>query len=344
MNINYACFTSFTGYGFAARNYILALHKHHNVRLLSIDNLSDKVIGKGFSLFQELSDKKPLSDSTTVLHCIPQMFRRIKAEGRKIAFATFEAPEPPQDWITQYNGLEGIIVPSHFCAEVFSHVEVPIHYVPHCLDYAQYHDLVTPKKKYDKFTFLFSGTWHDRKNWRTLINAWDKTFANNKDVQLVIHTRDRKKAESSIFNLLKKKIDNILYYDNILKDNELPGFYKSFDCLVAPSLGEGFGYPGLQCLSVGVPIITTNYSGIQEYATKDNAILLDVEGFVKQQNMDSYFQFANQRWPFISVNQLCDKMLWVYKNFDEAKKMTKSLDLARRFDYNVVREKFERIL
>ena len=345
MNIDYACFTSFTGYGFAARNYILALHKAFDIRILSIDNtVSKAIVRKQYDILKELNDKKERPDAITLLHCIPQMFRRIAAKGRQMAFATFEALTPPQNWIDSYNALEAIIVPSKFCEKAFASVDVPIHYVPHCLDYNIYNNFVLPRKKYDKFTFLFSGTWSERKNWQTLINSWDKTFATNNDVLLVIHTRDKKKAESSIFNLLKKKIDNIVFITDILTDDELPSFYKSFNCLVAPSLGEGFGYPGLQCLSVGVPIITTNYSGIQEYATENNAELLEPEGFITQKLMDGYFQFANQKWPYISINQLCDKMLWVYGNWDKAKEKTNSCDLAREFGYNITRERFERIL
>ena len=342
--IEYICFTSHTGYAFAARNYILALSPKYDVRVAPLDRgISPAITQKYLSTLLDLEKKPEEANALQILHCIPNMFRRIKTRKKRLAFATIEASKAPEDWIKKLNDCDGIIVPSQFCKEVFSILEKPIYYIPHCLDYSQYNLNVEKKHTYDKFTFLFFGTWKERKGWKTLIQAWKEVFASDPNVQLVIKTHDEALAKSGIRHIIKSIPPNILFDNGLLKDEELPSFFKSFNCLVAPTMGEGFGLPGLQSLSVGVPIITTAYSGVLEYANENNALLLVPEGTRRMSNpLDGYMQFANQEWPFISVSQLAKQMLKAYN-----KSMVIESDawglLARRFGYESTREKFERI-
>ena len=348
VNITYACFLNHTGFGYAARNYLRAL-KHHDIRLIPIGKSISKAITiKHFNFFKSLEDKKQRKNTLLILHCIPDMFRRIRQEGPRMAVATFEGSNPPQRWINNLNGLEAILTPSRHTQEVFSQVQAPSYYLPHCLDFTEYNLDVKPLYNFDKFTFLFSATWHQRKGYETLLQAWNEEFSTEKDVVLVIKTSDKNKAQSDINRLFKKKFDNIKFISEILLDEQLPSFYKSFDCLVLPTLGEGFGLPGLQCLGVGVPIIITNYSGVQDYANVNNSYLLQPERFFspKKRPLDAYYQFSNQKWPLISVSQLRQKMRYVYENYKEAKEkaVVGSKEVSRKFSYEVVREKFDKIL
>jgi glycosyltransferase involved in cell wall biosynthesis len=72
---------------------------------------------------------------------------------------------------------------------------------------------------------------------------------------------------------------------------------------------------------MGVPIIITDHSGCQDYANKDTAILLDVNGFVAYSNMDNIPQFRNKKWAFIEVNKIRKAMRFAIDNRDETKMM-----------------------
>ena len=347
MNIDYACFLNYTGFGYAARNYIRALAPNHNIRVISIGKSISKAITiKYFDLFKSLENKKQRKDSLLILHCIPDMFRRIRENGRRMAVATFEAQNPPERWITKLNALEGILTPSKFNQQIFSSVTVPNYYFPHCLDFTEYNLNVKPLYNFDKFTFLFSGTWQQRKGYEILLQAFYEEF-NTKEAILVIKTNDKIKAQSDVNRLFKKKLDNIIFISDLLLDEQLPSFYKSFNCLVSPTLGEGFGLPGLQCLGVGVPVIITDYSGVKDYVNENNSYLLRVEGFFSpaKNPLDSYYQFSNQQWPFVSVKQLKEKMRYVYENYNEAKEkvVIGHEEVSRKFNYEVIREMFKNL-
>ena len=47
----------------------------------------------------------------------------------------------------------------------------------------------------------------------------------------------------------------------------MPFIYQSWDCLLYPSGGEGFGLPVWEAMCSGLPIVYTNYSAHAELAT-----------------------------------------------------------------------------
>ena len=113
----------------------------------------------------------------------------------------------------------------------------------------------------------------------------------------------------------------------------MPSFIKSADCLVAPTKGEGFGYPGLQCMAMGVPVIVTDHSGCQDYANEETAILLKVNGFVLCSDMDNIPQFRNKKWAFIEVKSIRNAMRHAVTYRDETK-------IRAKFAQNYVSDKF----
>jgi glycosyltransferase involved in cell wall biosynthesis len=64
-------------------------------------------------------------------------------------------------------------------------------------------------------------------------------------------------------------------------DSHLPGLYRHAGVLVMPSLYEGFGFPVLESMAVGTPVVASNVSSLPEVAG-DAAILIspqDVAAF-----------------------------------------------------------------
>ena len=46
--------------------------------------------------------------------------------------------------------------------------------------------------------------------------------------------------------------------------NKLPAFIKAADCVVVPSLSEGFGYNVVEANAMGVPVVASNTASIPE--------------------------------------------------------------------------------
>ena len=117
------------------------------------------------------------------------------------------------------------------------------------------------KKKYnlpEKFV-LFLGTIEPRKNIIGIISAFQK----NSDYKLVIAGAKGWKYKP-IMNMIEKC--NNVQYIGYVEAKDKPTLYGLADLFVYPSLYEGFGFPVLEAMSVGVPVITSNRSSMPEVA------------------------------------------------------------------------------
>ena len=227
----------------------------------------------------------------------------------------------------------------------------PIYYIPHCIDTSIYHKKVKPLVKRDRFTFLFMGTWKERKGYKQLFEAWLREFTESDDVQLLVKTDRPVKAEQYLASLCKQMgIDKgfapIIFENKVFDEKTLPQFIKSVDCLVAPTMGEGFGYPGLQCMALGIPVITTNFSGCQDYANEATATLLEPTGFVLRSSMDNIPQFKSRKWAFVEVKKVQKAMRMAINNVEKIKlKANTAYSYVRtRFSYEEVGKLFVRML
>jgi len=80
---------------------------------------------------------------------------------------------------------------------------------------------------------------------------------------------------------------------------EMPKIYNAFDCLLCPSLNEGFGVPIIEAQACGVPVITNNFTAmpdlIQEGKTGYLTKVLDkrftpLGGYVAEPDPESIYQ------------------------------------------------------
>jgi len=230
-------------------------------------------------------------------------------------------------------------------------INKPIFHIPHCLDFDKYNFEVNPLKIYNKFTFLFLGTWKERKGYKQLIEAWLREFRDKDNVQLVIKTDKTKQARTYIEKIKKevgisKGFAPILVENKVFSEAEMPHFLKSFDCLLLPTMGEGFNIPGLQCMALGVPVVITNFSGCQDYANKDTATLLEPNGFILKKDMDGIPQFRNRKWAFISVAQIRKTMRKIINNPAKIKEKSKNAyeEVRNRFSYQKTEELFREMI
>jgi len=357
IKINYCAFLNSSGYSQAAQDLILALYKSkkYNISLSTFPggNRSSSISSNKRKIFSEMEKINKDKDAIQIFHCIPTIQKRISKNKKNIGFATFETFSPPFDWINILNTNDAIISPSEFNYKIFSHerIKKPIFYIPHCLDVDIFNEDVFPMKKFDKFTFLFFGTWKKRKGYEVLIEAWLNEFSSLDNVQLVIKTDRVVEAKKYIEEVKKhfikdKGFSPIIYESNIIEDYKLPSFLKSFDCLISPGYGEGFGLPGLQCMSLGVPIITTNFAGSKDYANNETATLIEPKGFIFKKDMDGIPQFKDKKWAFVDRKDVQNKMKEVFENYSVAKEKSKlGIELVKtKFNYAKIENMFYQML
>lgn len=353
--IDYVCFMNQTGYAQAALANILALDAsgRYDVRINCVHTIEKKSFSDTmYRKLQALSHKEQNHNAIQIFHLIPDMQRRVDNRLRKnIGYATFETFNPPSRWISTLNQNDAIICPSDFNCKIFANsgVNRPIVRVPHGLDLSVWNDKVSPLYRHREFVFLFVGTWRYRKGWDLLIHAWAKAFDKNSNVKLIIKTDKTDKAErrveSELFSI-RNNLAPIYFEKQILSESLMPSFYKSADCLVSPTLGEGFGLPSIHSMAVDVPVIVTNFSGCTEYANENTCTLIEPDGFLFHDMMDDIPQFSAQKWPRLRVEDIANAMRSVVDDYKAAKiKSRKAYEFVHKnFGYDKIVSYFDKMM
>ena len=168
-----------------------------------------------------------------------------------------------------------IIVPSNFIKEEvverFPWVEDRIKVIYHGID----HNIFNAKNEdFNKRRYiLFVGNIEPRKNLITLLKAYsllpDKY---KKEFPLVIVSYSGWKNENVYRYIDEAKLYKyVKFKSNILKDSDLAQIYRESILFVFPSLYEGFGFPVIEAMACGCPVVASNRGSIPEIC-KDAAV------------------------------------------------------------------------
>jgi len=124
-------------------------------------------------------------------------------------------------------------------------------------DGARPYDL--PFKQY----LLYVGQQSDYKNIKRLGDAHQKLLAANPGLGLVLVGRLNASAQKNKDYFEQKGHKNILFTD-FVPDDQLNYIYNHATIYVFPSLMEGFGLPGLEVMTHGVPLVSSNATCLPE--------------------------------------------------------------------------------
>jgi glycosyltransferase involved in cell wall biosynthesis len=68
-------------------------------------------------------------------------------------------------------------------------------------------------------------------------------------------------------------LEDRVTFAGYVPDGDLPPLYSGADCVLLPSLYEGFGFPVLEAFACGAPVVCSNASSLPEVAG-DAALLV----------------------------------------------------------------------
>jgi glycosyltransferase involved in cell wall biosynthesis len=108
---------------------------------------------------------------------------------------------------------------------------------------------------------LSLGSRDPRKNVAKLIAAW-KTVPDSVKAGRKLVVAGGKQPTFSNEKLNEGSPD--VFFTGYLEDDALPGLYSNADCLVYPSLYEGFGLPPLEAMACGCPVIVSGKASLPE--------------------------------------------------------------------------------
>ncbi|HWP81269.1 MAG TPA: glycosyltransferase family 1 protein [Bacteroidota bacterium] len=126
-----------------------------------------------------------------------------------------------------------------------------------------------------KHFILFVGTIEPRKNILGLATAYAMLPEKIRSrVQLIVAGGSGWKSGEFLKDLNRLKLGTSIRFLGYVPDEDLPSLYNLAELFVYPSFYEGFGYPPLEAMACGVPVITSNRSSLPE-VTRNAAILID---------------------------------------------------------------------
>jgi len=127
---------------------------------------------------------------------------------------------------------------------------------------------------------LFVGSEHPRKNLSTLLRAMRllKDQARFRDLRLVKVSaaggREAPFRQRTLAAIAALGLERDVLMTDRVPDEDLPAYYGGAACLVLPSRYEGFGFPPLEAMACGCPVIVARAGALPEIAG-DAALVVD---------------------------------------------------------------------
>ena len=228
-------------------------------------------------------------------------------KGQHLALLTmWEANALPENLREGLHNFDQVFVPSTQNVELFSQYHPDVTWVPLGVDPHtwQYREREQPGRV---FRFLADGR-GERKGTDLAVSAFKRAFPRTK------------RAPGPIPQLTLKGWDHNATYvspdiytaQSRLSEGAEVDLYASAHCFLAPSRGEGWGLQPLQAMAQGCPTILTNAHGQASFAPLGYPL-------------DARLAKANYRlfgesgmWWEPDLDQLIERMRWVYDNYDTA--------------------------
>ena len=265
----------------------------------------------------------------------------------------FETDKIRDDWVVDCMRAEVTWVPSKFCEETFRNSNVDnVEYMPYGFNFYDTDETIAQIDKDERFTFLFVNQWSERKFAEQTVRTFCETFSKSDNVVLYIRADISPGLESiGITNATKLaqidaiKKDNpdspqLILLDRV-DDNTLLKLYNSVDCMLSPSRAEGVGRPMIEAMSMGTPVISTNWASMPEFINNSNGLLVDCEiGYIDlpEHEQNLYSLMSDMQWATPNTETLSEYMRSVVNDVDKLKRLGKQakVDVRKQFDWEPI--------
>lgn len=221
---------------------------------------------------------------------------------KTIGYFTIDGDPVSKIWRGLLYNMDQIVVPTNYAKNVLQKRfhDLRVEVVPYGIDHQTFSHPVDKevykknvsaalsstegqKVGYDfsnKFVCSFYGHNHTKKNIACIYDAWTRFCKDKNDVNLVfvVHSRISKRgiwtviADYDITEYMYE--DSCVVINGVFEDTIISSLLKASDCLLFPSVGEGFGLPVLEALACGTTPIVTNFSGVTDFSNENNSFML----------------------------------------------------------------------
>ncbi len=329
----HSTFASPTGYSSSSRSIVAALSEAGvPVRPLYLfdADAAEQIYGPIPPLIRSLQRLPIRLDVPQVVYGRGELFCKNSGAFR-IGFTMLETDRLPLHWVEQANLMDEVWTPTSWGREVFaaSGVTRPISVVPLGVDLNVFTPGPPRVALSDRTVFLSVFEWSRRKGWDILLSAYRAAFQPTDPVVLALKI-DHRAAGNPLPELaavLGEQAPPVaVLYNQTLPPERMAELYRSADCFVLPSRGEGWGMPALEAMACGVPVIATNWSGPTEFLDATCGYLLPIRGLVPTGAASG--PYADAQWAEPDSDALVELLRRVHRQRDEARALGE--EAARR--------------
>lgn len=177
---------------------------------------------------------------------------------------------------------------------------------------------------------LFVGTIEPRKNIVSLVRGFEQwgLKEENKQYFLVIAGAKGWKYEPIMKEAKQSRVYERIIFTGFISQEEKWSIIRHCSCFVFPSLYEGFGLPILEAMSIGVPVISTKSSSLQEVGGDAVLYIENPSSIAISNALDEVFggseelrkslsEKGRERAKKFTWDQCAQKILSVYKSLDK---------------------------
>ncbi len=244
----------------------------------------------------------------------------------KIGYTMLEVDGFPAEWVRQANRMDEVWVPSNFNREglLSSGVERPVHTIPLGVNLDYFHPGIAGyPNPVDEFVFLSVFEWGERKEPWLLLRAFNDEFSADEPVRLVCKAVNRDRKVS-----LKREIERLrlrsaggrisYLFNHDFPRYQLGSLYRSADCFVSASRGEGWNMPLMEAMACGLPAIATDWGAHKAFVHEGIAYPLAIKGTVPAIAKCPYY--TGYSWADPDPEHLRHLLRSVYEDRGEARR------------------------
>jgi glycosyltransferase involved in cell wall biosynthesis len=239
--------------------------------------------------------------------------------GRHWLLTMTEGSLVPPKWVEKINtsGVERVIVPCQHNKLAFeaSGVTAPVSVVPGGTDPEEFLLLSSERPPAKPYTFLALADRGSRKGWEEVYNAFYVAFGGKtsgcKDVRLIIKERPPANGKSVLRMMANAQGMDARIVCQTTDMPDMREVYAQADCVAIPSRSEGWGMPQREAAMMGLPVITQQYSGLDDGHTQEWALTTEPGELRPVPKKDDK---AAGEWMVADVASLADRMRWCYEN------------------------------
>lgn len=214
-------------------------------------------------------------DASSAREIDPNHGPELRAGRYNIGYLAWELPEFPEAWIGCFDYLDEVWCPSQFVAAAIApKCPRPVVVMPHAI--AFHHPAGDVRARFglpaDKFLFLFLydlNSYSARKNPQAAIAAFRASGLAGRGAALVIkvHNHQRHPEDFAALQAAVSDIPDTVLICETLARADLYALESACDAFVSLHRSEGFGLALAECMYLGKPVISTDWSATTEFVT-----------------------------------------------------------------------------